>query len=498
MQTADIISSGGAGLTQVRADSAFCWSVVYMEILALEASTASVKAMRYHTQTGTFEVLSREHSRSVTAAQRSADDIYALLLSLGRELAAGRQIDMISLCGTWHNILACNEAMELVTPTYFWDFTGAADLCRQLQRDAGYVQSYYNRTGCMVSPIYQSFKIKWLLEQQPELRGAYFLSLGSYITYRMTGQRVTTPSHMSGGGLLNTHTGRYDGDLLAELGLLEEQLCPLVAYDTTFPLSEEAAHALGLRPGIPVLPANADGAMNQVGAGALKEGVATLSIGTSGAIRLTTDRPIIPEKPGTWCYLSPKGWLSGAATNGCCSCIDWARHKLFPPGTDYARMEEGVSDPVNTPVFLPFLYGERCPGWNNQRRGGFADCLPHHNLADLYLAVQEGVLFNLYQCYKMLTDLAGVPKEIKLSGGILHSERWLQMCADIFGCTMTLDNTLHGSLLGACVVAMEKLGVIGDLRDFTPAPAGTVEPNPDAAPLYRMKFERYLEHYNKG
>ena len=24
-----------------------------------------------------------------------------------------------------------------------------------------------------------------------------------------------------------------------------------------------------------------------------------------------------------------------------------------------------------------------------------------------------------------------------------------------------------------------------------------MEPNPDAAPLYRMKFERYLEHYNK-
>ncbi|MGN1004032.1 MAG: FGGY-family carbohydrate kinase, partial [Oscillospiraceae bacterium] len=207
-------------------------------------------------------------------------------------------------------------------------------------------------------------------------------------------------------------------------------------------------------------------------------------------------RPAIPETPSTWCYLSPKGWLSGAATNGCCSCINWARHNLFPPGTDYAAMEAGVSDPEDTPVFLPFLFGERCPGWNSQRRGGFVDCQSRHNIADLYLAVQEGVLFNLYQCYTILTKIGGTPREIKLSGGILNSPRWLQMCADIFGCTMTLDNAIHGSLLGACVVAMEKLGVIGDLRDFSPQSNGTVEPDPEKAVLYQKKFQRYLDYYD--
>ena len=85
---------------------------------------------------------------------------------------------------------------------------------------------------------------------------------------------------------------------------------------------------------------NADGGLNQVGVGALEKGVATLSVGTSGAVRLTTDRPIIPETPGTWCYLSPKSWLSGAATNGCCNCIDWARTRLFPAGTSYEQAIE--------------------------------------------------------------------------------------------------------------------------------------------------------------
>lgn len=469
-----------------------------MEILALEASTTSVKAMLYHTDTHTFEVLSHEHSEQIDPGKRDAEEIYLLAMKLGCEIAQGKRIDIISLCGTWHNIMACGRDMQPLTPTYFWDFTGAAGLCEELRRDEAYTRDFYHRTGCMVSAIYPPFKLKWLLEQRPELKSARFMSLGSYITYRMTGERVASRCLLSGGALLNTHTREYDTVMMDELGLDVEQFCRLIEYDEAFPLNEEAANLLGLPSGIPVISANADGAMNQTGAGALKNGVATLSIGTSGAVRLSTSRPIIPDTPSTWCYLSPKGWLSGAATNGCCSCINWARHNLFPAGTGYEDMEAGVSDPVNTPVFLPFLYGERCPGWNNQRKGGFVDCQPHHNLADLYLAVQEGVLFNLYQCYKTLTDLVGMPKEIKLSGGILNSKRWLQMCADIFGCTMTLDNAVHGSLLGACVVGMEKLGVISDLRDFKPVSVGTVEPNPDMGPMYQMKFERYLEHYNKG
>ncbi|MGN1004031.1 MAG: FGGY family carbohydrate kinase, partial [Oscillospiraceae bacterium] len=278
-----------------------------MEILALEASTTSVKAMLCHTDTRSFEVLSREHSENADPGSRSAEEIYLSAMALGREIAAGKKVDMISLCGTWHNIMACSSAMEPLTPTYFWDFTGAAALCEELRRDEAYTHSFYHRTGCMVSSIYPAFKLKWLLRERPELRSARFLSLGAYFTYRMTGALVNSRCLLSGSGLLNTHTREYDTELFRELGLDAEQFCRLVEYDETFPLSAQAAGLLGLPSGIPVISANADGALNQTGAGALKDGVATLSIGTSGAIRLSTDRPAIPETPSTWCYLSPKG-----------------------------------------------------------------------------------------------------------------------------------------------------------------------------------------------
>ena len=91
----------------------------------------------------------------------------------------------------------------------------------------------------------------------------------------------------------------------------------MIDYKHTYPLTAEAAAALGVKPGIPVVPTSSDGGLNQVGVGASVEGVMTFSVGTSGAIRLTTAQPVLPDQPSTWCYMSPKAWLSRAATNGC-------------------------------------------------------------------------------------------------------------------------------------------------------------------------------------
>ena len=196
--------------------------------------------------------------------------------------------------------------------------------------------------------------------------------------------------------------------------------------------------------------------------------------------------------------MSPKAWLSGAATNGCCNCIDWYKDHAFGQDVSYGEIEKGITDRETNPVFLPFLFGERCPGWNDERKGGFLEILPKHKANDLYLAVQEGVLFNLYHCYKMLTKVNEPPKRIKFSGGILHSPAWAQMCADIFQKDLEVDDNEQGSLLGGAVLAMELAGVIGDVRDFDPAPAKIIHPNPEMADFYEKKFERYLKCYEAG
>ena len=480
-----------------------------MKILALEASTSSAKAMLYDTKEKWFETITHEYAKDYSRCDQplQAEENFQQMLRTGRELmskvdaergvpgSCAKEIGLISLVGVWHSVFLCGKDFVPVSPVYHWSHTGASGVCSGIRKNAAAVEKYYHTSGCMVNAIYPFFKIEMMRQMGLNVDDCYIMSQGAYNTFRMTGERISTRCLASGDGLLDIHSREYNWDGLKEFSVQEWQLSELVDSGITWPLCAEAASLLGVAEGTPVLPTNSDGGCNQVGAGAAQEGIMTFSVGTSAALRLTTKEALIPEKISTWCYLSPKGYLSGAATNGACICSDWAKKKLFPSGTGYAEIESGIQDFETPPVFLPFLTGERCPGWNDDRTGGFHYVKISHNASDLYLAVLEGILFNLYQSYQTLVQVNAVPKQIMLSGGILKSKLWTQMCADIFGTQMTVANVDQGSLLGGIVLGMEAAGVLKDVSEYRPQILQVISPDEGRHAHYMELYGRYLKCY---
>jgi gluconokinase len=346
----------------------------------------------------------------------------------------------------------------------------------------------------MVNTTYPAIRLLYLKGKGLGFSGAFVSSESSYMFYRLTGKRWASDCTGSGSGLLNTHTRQWDPDVLGEIGFTTDQIGRVVTYRDIVPLSTEGAALLGLRPGIPVVPAHPDGALNQVGSGALVEGKMTFSVGTSGALRLSAAGPVLPESMSTWCYMAPDAWMSGAATNGACNCVDWAKPLLFP-GKSYREVEAEPPDYRNLPFFLPFLWGERCPGWNDEREGGFGGLRPEHTALDMYFSVLEGVLFNLYQCYRELQAVAGTPREIKLSGGILKSRAWQQMAADIFGEEMHCESIPNASMLGAAVLGLFALGRISSLRDWETGGGEVLRPDREKHRIFQERFRTWEEYY---
>ena len=467
-----------------------------MLILALEASTTSAKAMYFDTDSESCEVDKKPYPKSSgEAALLDPEAVFEQMARVGRELVRGRRVDIVALGGAWHSVGLFDRDMRPVTPIYQWDNTEPAGLCAILRGDAGYVSSYYRRTGCMVNATYAFFKLL-MLKRRYELRRCYILGQGSYNNYRLTGRRIVTDCMLSGSGLLNIHTKKYDERCLEELGIDSSSLPQIVTYRDCFPLVPEAAARLGIRAGIPVMPACPDGALDQAGSGALAEGVMTCSIGTSCAIRLSADRPVLSESNATWCYLSPVSWLPGGATNCGTNNVDWFKQSVFETGMSYAQIEAKMHEGDDTPVYLPFLYGARCPGWNDARMGCFAGLRPSHDRYHMYRAVQEGVLFNIFQCYEALTGINGKPDTIRLSGGILNSAAWSRMCADIFQHDMEIDMNEQASLLGGVVLAKERLGLISDVRNARPAYSRIIHHDPQKATVYREKYQQYISYYD--
>ena len=73
----------------------------------------------------------------------------------------------------------------------------------------------------------------------------------------------------------------------------------------------------------------------------------------------------------------------------------------------------------------------------------------------------EGLAFSLYRIAN--TVAASVKRRadrIYMSGGITHSDVWLQLAADVFGCEVrALENT-EGSAKGSTLLALLAMGII--------------------------------------
>ena len=473
-------------------------------VLALETSTTSAKAMLVELGSGKAVVRTRAlRCPGPDPTVRDPDDIFAQAAAVAREVCAGASVDFVALSGTWHG-LTLQSRTGTATPAMEWPNRSASALCARLRADPEYVRWFYGRTGCLVHASYPAFKLRHLHDEGLDLRGLTAMDQGSVTFERLTGRRWMSTSVASGTGLMNLAGEDWDAEVLDSLGVGEVRLPEIVAWDRTAPLSRAGAAALGLRPGVPVLPCEPDGGLSQVGDGASEPGAMTFTMGTSGGLRFATVRPVVSPALATWCYRSPLTWLSGAVASGCGNCVDWAKDRFFPDAT-YAQIEAGLGpdEPERPPVFLPFLFGERCPGWQDRRTGGFLDVRPEHSAHDLYRGVLLGVVLGLRHCYRELVSVNGVPQRVVLSGGVLESPVWTRMCVDAFGVPMEVSPLEHSSLAGAVELCGRLAGVPAPGgpgsggRGTGGVPAAVLRPDPTRADYYAEQFARYLDCYER-
>nr|WP_122012938.1 FGGY-family carbohydrate kinase [Maliibacterium massiliense] len=472
-----------------------------MAILIMEASTSSAKAMVYDAARGVQRVVTEAYPASVSdVATHDALGVFDAMMAAGKACAQGYAIDCVSLGGTWHSMVMLDEAMQPTTRCLTWAYTGAAATAAKLRQDEALTAELYGRTGCMVHTIYPAYKYLSLKARDALGGGRYVAGQSDYNFYRLTGNWWVSHSMASGTALLNTHSLAWDEKMLALTGLTPDCLPQLVTHEQTAPLLADMAARLGVPAGIPVVSPHPDGALNQVGAGAMAPRVMTLSVGTSAALRMAFDRPVLPAKPGgTWCYVGPGKWLCGAATSGATNCVDWFVKTLLGKQYSFDELEQMARDVQGDyPVFTPFLYGERCPGWRDDALGAFDALSGAYGPGHMYRALLEGILMNVYHCYTMLTEVGETPAHIRVSGGILKNAFWTQMLADILQCDIECADMEQASMLGSAALGLHVVGQLDDLGAFDPGKNTVVHPNPAMKEHYQKRFARYLVTYNKA
>lgn len=481
-----------------------------MVVASLEVSTSSAKCVVFSSTDGVVADIAIPFPRTIASGPYQNPDgivmaaIDVLSSAVQAVDALGVEIEAIALTGTWHSLLLLDKDRRPLGNIMTWADLQAASSVEPLRSDPEFVADFSQTTGCMVHAMYPVWKWVHLRRREPQLanQAAFLSSQIEYVFEAFTGCGAVSKCTASGTGFFNINSLDWDDEILDYAGIARLQLNPLQEAFYQAPLSQAVANTIGSPSGIPVFIGCADGAMNQVAVGGARQGVMSLSVGTSGALRVVCDEPKVPAIPSTWCYYLFGGKrISGAATNNATNCVDWLLARMGARIHDSCTYQEfateaALADIGGAPYFMPFVFGERCPGWREDRAGGFVGVRASHSKYDMYYAVLEGVVFNLYQCYEILAGINGVPEKIVVSGGILNSREWMQMAADVFGRELYATGASNDSTIGAALLALEALGDSRSIESCSSPLAQRFVPRDEVRKVYEKRYAHYLELYS--
>lgn len=441
-------------------------------------------------------------------AEEDLDEIFeALIDALSEVVRAAKlqgddKIAAVSFSSAMHSLIAFDQDWQPLTRVITWADTRAVKYTEELKA-TGLGQEIYSQTGTPIHPMAPLSKLLWLRAEHADIfnQAAHYMGIKEYLFHRLFGTNKMDISLASGTGLFNIFKLDWDEQALAVTGITKAQLpTPVEPYEYETTMSPEYAAVIGIPADTPFVYGAGDGPLSNLGVNAVKPGVAAITIGTSGAIRVVSDQPVIDPKGRTFTYALDKDhWVVGGPVNNGGDVFRWARDNMFDAekstaallGVDAydlmtqiaARVPAG-SDGL---IFHPYLGGERAPIWDANARGSFFGLNHGHTRAHMLRSVLEGITFNVYMVSLALEEVVGDLKAIQATGGFARSPLWRQMFADIFEQPVTVPEAFESGSLAAVIVAQKALGYIDDLYDIEQyvGASNTYQPMPENFEAYR-------------
>ncbi len=429
---------------------------------------------------------------------------------LAHDAAAGRPVTAVSFSGQMMGAVFLDADHRPVHPAIIWADTRSSAQCDRLADAIGRERGYLI-TGHQLNPTYSASKIMWLAENRPDVyaRVRHICLAKDFVVHRLTGRLVTDPSDASSTNAFDQLRGEWSDEILDAAGI-DRALLPEVVPSTTVVggMRRDAARALGLPEGTPVVLGGGDGPTAALGTGIVEpEDGAYAYLGTSSWVSMSATRPLHdPQmRTMTFTHVVPGHYVPTATMQAGGGSLQWIA-ELLEPSADSAAFDRLVGDASTASAsgeglyFLPHLLGERSPYWNPDARGAFVGLARHHDRSHLVRAVLEGVAFNLLTCVAAFREAGAPVDRVDAIGGGANSDAWLQLLADMWGATVRRRSIVdEGNSLGAAVIAGVGTGVIPELGAARSLSEVTAEFRPDAGrhAEYAQRHAAFLDAYSR-
>ena len=414
-------------------------------------------------------------------------------------------ISAVAVTGHMLGLVAVDSDGQPLGASLIWLDNRAREEEAELNQKLG--KNRVNRiTGQQLSACYTLPKVMWLKKHQPQIYAQLYrvLQAKDFINFRLTGKFATDVTDA-------TYTLAYDIEKrLWSDEMLRAADIPASIFPTVYPsdamlgrITEKAAAECGLPAGIPVMAGAGDGSAAHIGAACVENGDTYICIGTSTWIMTQLDRLIFDPAGMTQTephVISGSYVLGGTMQTGGES-YRWLHDQLLGGAFSYQALSEMAAhaEPGGGGVmFLPYLFGERSPWWDNTLNATLLGLRLETTQADIVRAVIEGVVHNL----RILLDITRRYTEVKnlvMIGGCARNDIWCQIASDILDVPVFRpDDSGAGTGRGAAVIAGIGAGL---LKDYTLArqflgKGQHFTPNPKLRSLYDQRQKIFIDAHD--
>jgi xylulokinase len=190
-----------------------------------------------------------------------------------------------------------------------------------------------------------------------------------------------------------------------------------------------------------------------------------MSVGSAANIAANTSVPVSHPTILTYPHCIPGLMMAITVMSSTGLSYKWIRNALCQaesaeasisgedPYTLMNKSAEKAKTGSGGVIFLPYLDGDYTPNNDPNARGCFVGISTSTTKADLLRATLEGVAFSILDNIILIRELGCHLEEIVLAGGIAKSNLWLQIIADVTGCTISLPEETEGTAFGGALIA---------------------------------------------
>ena len=466
-------------------------------ILSIDAGTTSSRAIIFDKKGKTIGVSQHEFTQFFPKqgwVEHDALEIWNTQLKAIKEVLQktninASQINALGITNQRETTLLWDRNTGIpVHKAIVWQDRRTANICNSILKK-GKADLFYEKTGLILDSYFSGTKIKWILDQDSDLRKKaengeiIFGTIDSWLIWNLTGRKVhvTDVTNASRTLLFNIHSLKWDSELLEILDIPKKILPKIVSC------SEKIAYTKkGLfEDKILISGIAGDQQAALFGQMCINPGDVKNTYGTGCfCIMNTGDKPVKSKNKmlttigyrinnKTHYALEGSVFVAGAA-------VQWLRDQLgiISSASEIESLAKTVKNSGGV-TFIPALAGLAAPYWDPHATGTIMGITRGTQKGHIARATLEAIAMRTKEIITaMEKDAKFKFKSLKVDGGASNNSLLMQIQSNLLGVNVIRPKTTETTALGAAFFAglasgfwasLEKLSSVWDIdTEFSP------------------------------